>query len=64
MESTGALNPLGDFNLVNEVNVIEQDIEDVNDKCNKIQCTPIYNTLNAVIKLIIDIFKYFKFKAN
>ena len=64
MESSGALNPLRDFNLVNEVNVIEQDIEDVNDKCNKIQCTPIYNALNAVIKLIVDIFKCIKFKTN
>jgi len=64
MESSGALNPLRDFNLVNEVNVIEQDIEDVNDKCNKIQCQPIYNALNAVIKLIIDVFKCFKFKSN
>ena len=26
------------MDIVNEVNVIEQDIEDVNDKCNKIQC--------------------------
>jgi hypothetical protein len=61
MESSGALNPLRDFNLVNEVNVIEQDIEDVNDKCNKIQCQPIYNALNAVFKLIIDVFKCFKY---
>ena len=52
------------MDIVNEVNVIEQDIEDVNDKCNKIQCTPIYNALNAVIKLIIDVFKCFKFKTN
>ena len=52
------------MDIVNEVNVIEQDIEDVNDKCNKIQCTPIYNALNAVIKLIIDVFRCFKFKSN
>ena len=50
--------------FVNEVNVIEKDIDDVNDKCNKIQCQPIYNALNAVIKLIIDVFKCFKFKSN
>ena len=51
-------------NIVQEVNVIEQDIEDVNEKCNKIQCTPIYNAFNAVIKLIVDLFKCFKFKTN
>ena len=52
------------MDIVNEVNVIEQDIEDVNDKCNKIQCTPIYNALNAVIKLIIDVLECLKFKTN
>ena len=50
--------------IVEEINVIEQDIEDINDKCNKIQCKPIYNALNAVIKLIVDLFKFFKFKTN
>ena len=43
--------------IVEEVNVIEQDIEEVNDKCNKIQCSPLYNAFNAVIKLFTDIFK-------
>ena len=52
------------MDIVNEVNVIEQDIEDVNDKCNKIQCTPIYNALNAIIKLFVDVFKCLKFKTN
>jgi len=52
------------MDIVNEVNVIEQDIEDVNEKCNKIQCQTIYNALNAVIKLIIDVFKCLKFKTN
>ena len=64
MESLGALNPLGDLNFVNEVNVIEKDIDDVNDKCNKIQCSPLYNAFNAVIKLIYDVLKCFKFKTN
>ena len=50
--------------FVNEINVIEKDIEDVNDKCNKIQCSPLYNAFNAVFKLIIDVFKCFKFKSN
>ena len=52
------------MDIVNEVNVIEDDLDNVNEKCNKIQCQPIYNALNAVIKLIIDVFKCFKFKSN
>ena len=49
------------MDIVNEINVIEKDIDDVNDKCNKIQCSPLYN---AVIKLIYDVLKCFKFKTN
>jgi len=64
MDSSGALNPLGDFNFVNEINVIEQDIENINEKCNKIQCTPLYDAFNSVMKIIVDIFKCFKFKTN
>ena len=60
MESSGALNPLGDFNFVNEVHVIEEDINDVEKKCNKIQCGGVYDAFKAVIKLIVDIFRCFK----
>ena len=49
------------MDIVNEVNVIEQDIEDIDNKCNKIQCTPLYD---AVMKLIYDVLKCFKFKTN
>ena len=64
MDSLGALNPLGDLNFVQEVNVIEKDIEDIDDKCNKIQCTPLYDAFNTVMKLIYDILKCFKFKTS
>ena len=52
------------MDIVNEINVIEKDIDDVNDNCNKIQCSPLYNAFNAVIKLIYDVLKCFKFKTN
>jgi hypothetical protein len=48
------------MDFVNEVHVIEEDIEDVNNKCNKIQCGGVYDTIKAVIKLIVDIFRCFK----
>jgi hypothetical protein len=50
------------MDFVNEVHVIEDDIEDVNNKCNKIQCggvTGVYDAIKAAIKLIDDIFKCF-----
>ena len=50
--------------FVKEVNVIEDDLDNVNEKCNKIQCQPIYNAFNAVMKLIYDVLKCFKFKTN
>ena len=50
--------------FVQEVNVIEKDIEDIDDKCNKIQCTLLYDAFNAVMKLIYDVLKCFKFKTN
>ena len=49
--------------FVNEVNVIEDDLDNVNDKCNKIQCSPLYDAFNAVMKLVYDVLKCFKFKT-
>ena len=51
-------------NVIDEVNVIEKDIDDVNDKCSKIQCLPLYDALNAFLKLIYDVFKCLKPKTN
>ena len=51
--------------VVQEVEIIEADIEDVKTKCNKIECSPLYNAINAVIKLITDLFKcIIKTKSN
>ena len=48
------------MDFVNEVKVIEDDIEDVEKKCNKIQCGGVYDAFKEVIKLIVDIFRCFK----
>ena len=45
------------MDIINDVNIIESDIEDTKEKCNKIQCNPLYDALNAVIKLFIDLYK-------
>ena len=43
---------------------IEHDVEEIENKCNKIQCNGVYDAINAAIKLILDIFKCFKPKNN
>ena len=48
------------MDFVNEVHVIEEDINDVEKKCNKIQCGGVYDAFKAVIKLIVDLFNCFK----
>jgi hypothetical protein len=48
------------MDIIEDVKVIESDIEDVENKCNKIQCGGVYDTIKAVIKLIVDIFRCFK----
>ena len=39
---------------------IEHDVEEIENKCNKIQCNGVYDAINAVTKLIVDLFKCFK----
>ena len=46
--------------FVKKVKVIENDVEDVNNICNEIQFSDVYDTTKAVIKMIVDIFKCFK----
>ena len=51
------------MDVINEVEVLEKDIEEVETKCDKIQCNPIYYAFKAVIKLFKDFFKmYYKKK--
>ncbi len=48
------------MDIIEDVKVIESDIEEINNNCNKIQCGGVYDTIKAVIKLIVDLFKCFK----
>ena len=52
------------MNFVEDVKIIESDVEEINDKCSKIQCNPIYETIKAFIKLFIDLFVCCKPKNN
>ena len=46
--------------IIENAKVIEHDVEELEHKCNKIQCNGVYDVINAVIKLIFDLFKCFK----
>jgi hypothetical protein len=46
--------------IIENAKVIEHDVEEVAEKFNKINCNPIYETFKALIKLLIDLFKYCK----
>ena len=52
------------MDVINEVEVLKNDIEEVNTKCNKIQCNPIFDTFYAVIKLFKDFFKCITKRKN
>ena len=44
------------MDVINEVEVLEKDIKEVKTKCNSIQCNPVYDAFNEVIKLFKDFF--------
>ena len=43
--------------IIEDIHVIEQDVDKVDEKCNKIQCKPIYETIQACLQLIVDSLK-------
>ncbi len=44
-------------NIFENTKVIESDIEEIENKCNQINCNPVYETIKAFMKLFIDLFK-------
>ena len=50
--------------VIENAKVIEHGIEEVAEKCDKINCNPIYETLKSIFKLFIDLFKCCKPKNN
>ena len=45
------------MDVIQEIQVIEKDIEQVNEKCRKIDCVIICNAVDVFIKLICDLFR-------
>ena len=56
------------MDVIQDINVIEKDLEKVNEDCNKINCSAVYQAIEDTIKLIIDCvvccFKYCKPKKE
>ena len=42
-------------NVNNDIKVIEDDLENVEEKCEKIDCKAIYEAVKATFKLIFDL---------
>ena len=59
---------LQELDVINDINVIEKDLEKVNEDCNKINCSAVYQAILDTLKLISDCviccFKYCKPKKE
>ena len=43
-------------NVINDIKVIEEDLENVEKKCEKVNCMALYDAVMATFKLIFDLF--------
>ena len=41
--------------VIHDIQVIEEDVKDVEQKCNKVNCYALFDAIVATIKLIYDI---------
>ena len=59
---------INELDVEKDINIIENDLEKVNEDCNKINCSAVYQAIEHTIKLIIDCitccFKYCKPKKE
>jgi hypothetical protein len=45
------------MDVIQEIEVIEKDVEQVNEKCRKIDCVIIRDAFDAFVKLIFNLFR-------
>ena len=51
------------MDVVNEIEILETDVKDCNEKCQRVNCNAIYDAVMSSLKLIYDlIFVCFKKK--
>jgi len=51
---SAASHPLRE-NVINDIKVIEEDLENVEKKCEKVNCMALYDAVIATFKLIYDL---------
>ena len=44
--------------VIHDIQVIEEDVKDVEQKCKKVNCNALYDAIIATIKLIYDLLFY------
>ena len=44
------------MDVINDIEVIETDVKDCNEKCRRINCVAIYDAIISTFKLIYDCF--------
>jgi hypothetical protein len=49
------LNKLYMENVISDIKVIEEDLENVEQKCEKVNCMAVYDAVMATFKLIYDL---------
>ena len=42
-------------NVMHDIKIIEEDVENVEKKCEKVDCSAVYDVIIATIKLIYDL---------
>ena len=50
-------NVINDINIIDDIHTIEHDVEEVNEKCRKIDCVIIRDAFDALLKLICYLFR-------
>ena len=43
------------MDVVNEIEILETDVRDCNDKCQRVNCNAIYDAIMASLKLMYDL---------
>ena len=43
---------------------INKDVENIEEECKKINCSPVMNVIKGIYKLFCDLMKCFKFKSD
>ena len=44
------------MDVVNEIEILETDVKDCNEKCQRVNCSAIYDAIMASFKLLYDFF--------